>query len=1028
MSVPRLRHVLVVSTTALAAAWGVVFGGLALRGVPAGGYTRPVVLLLVWLAALLVAVALTCELEYVFAGRRWIVISAVMTMVGTTIVALGGRHTTWPVRALALPAGAMALTLLGLGWAQMRKGIDRRAARELQAGIGALGMILAGISGGATAAFGAHGQPPLDGITGRQRILVVVASSVVAVVFAAWHWSRRWFLGTTLLTAVLMVAILVPEGARREIGEQRPEARSAATALLAEVRTMDVRIADAETAAVERAETTRTEAAETLGVTVDDDGPEPIPTCAPEIEATPAGPGEPSVDAVLCDALRAVFSANQRRGMQADGTLDPDGDDRGADVSDVPDDAATAVDRLLADDDLAPGQAGDVRRLADAIDAAEGAWVRPASRAASTAAGTEIELLCTRAGGVVSSTEARPPDGNEVALPVETCAAGASNKLATSSRLLELDEASARQAVAAAAVVVAPTEATKATLARADEVWAEATRDLEESDPQSVVDLVGDAGDDLVEGLRLTGDDAVPAAFTPFVWALVAVAALAALRWLARVNVDRGAVTLEIGEVQCKGKDADGEMTAIFRRHVLSNAKEPATLPGASRSLGVTDILSKTDWSGELLEAVMALLERVFAATASHTVLSTYLEIDDPTVEDGQRHEMFVQLRSHRTGEVVARGSVRAGSKALVAREAGYWVAARVLTIDRTTPGWAAWSDAASEALSMADAVRGQGEQARREHLAALRTAAAKAPTSGIVLTRLANALDEADETIDALEIELRAVQSHPRYPVARYRLIASLSMAADKVHDDMLRRSHVQWRRIDASLEHLRTVTGYTGKGHIIEKGELRPAMDVKQALLGLALDLEGSAALVGWPEHCLVLALRRRERAYWIGYALRIDGWRTGAARQALVRSIDRAVLARKGSLLREGAQSETGTKQRGLSSEERRRLVLDRDDSMRWGQVAYTDACTLAIAAAGGVRVEGVEDGSGTVTPDRYPDAAVELLERARELDAAGTITAGWVAVDPDLDPLRSMARFQQLANQLPHAEGSHRGDAS
>ncbi len=105
-----------------------------------------------------------------------------------------------------------------------------------------------------------------------------------------------------------------------------------------------------------------------------------------------------------------------------------------------------------------------------------------------------------------------------------------------------------------------------------------------------------------------------------------------------------------------------------------------------------------------------------------------------------------------------------------------------------------------------------------------------------------------------------------------------------------------------------------------------------------------------------------------------------------------------------------------------------MLDRDDSMRWGQVAYTDACTLAIAAAGGVRVEGVEDGSGTVTPDRYPDAAVELLERARELDAAGTITAGWVAVDPDLDPLRSMARFQQLANQLPHAEGSHRGDAS
>jgi len=950
---------------------------------------------------------------HLFLGRRLVARLGLALMVSAAVAAavLADGDRVPSLRALVLPAVVAALTVAALVFSYVAGLGDERGDQELRVGIISLAGIVAALGTGVFAVVGAHDKWAAAGWSDDARSSVVLLGAVVALIAAAWHWSRRWFLSVAFVGTALLVAVLLPQGATQREHARLGEARATATSLYGDHEVL-ARDETADTKdAVDAAATARTEAAEALADALDTTRAAFAGACP-----TPAGneaeePAPVEVDQVLCRAMVVVLDATVDRGLLKSGDRRPGFHriDRTAALAAARDDVSPLAE-------LSEPSAVEQRRVQlvlAAIDAARSEWVDIDAVKALRQARTNMRALCTTARGVpkpirpfrwpepeelepITCVE-RPDDERNAAAIVEDPAVA-------SDRELDLAEALARRDFAAAAVGVDGTQARIDALESATATWEQAVRVEDQPTAVDVQLLVREAATDLVEGLPLTGNGDVPATLATLGWTLVLVGALLLLRRLARINLDRGSVSVKVEPVAGCPKDTD--LTPTFKRHILSNAKEPAIVPGATTSIGVTEIFAKSDVASQMIGAIVAALERIFAVTASHTVAATYLAVPATGPKGKPRHEMFVQLRSNLTGEVVASHPVRAGTIEDVTREAGYWVAAQILSRDRTTPSWAAWSGAASRALAAADA---DEELGSGHELTSLRRAAADAPTSGIVLTRYANALDAAGKRVDALEVEIRSVLCHPRYPEARYRLMASLSMVAATVQKADLTSDPVRWRRIDDSLAQLCRLTSLDPELRLI-RDDPEDFHGVRDRMLFLALRLQDSVATVAWTEHCLASALRRSERRYRLQYVLSGTGRRRGDSVRALVLSVDRAVLARQ-LVLSQGAATE----------EQRGRLSLRRKDSLLWWQIAYTDACLLSIAADSTVTIEGVHDHKGqNLPPSDYREPAVELLERARDLDARGFLTSPWVAIDPDLVHLRSMRRFQQLVEQLPGAE--------
>lgn len=819
----------------------------------------------------------------------------------------------------------------------------------------------------------AHDVGPTD-VPERPLVVVGVVLAVGLVALAASSFARRTFLLAVAGAGIAVVATLLPVGAEARAEADAETQRARAEDLSEEVAELAGTAADAvprpATAALAGADRALRRA---------------IDASATSLRTACAGEGLAALEARLC-----AVSALAHRGLAADPGAEAGAGSGTEEAATLADDLARAGRELqteLAGDGLEPQQQERVTLFATAVAAVAALPDDVAAAAhALAAADGSAAALCRAAGG--GGWTARPAGEDPTA---QACTGSGTP---ASARDRAVAEARAELDVLLATPRATGADADEDAVTAAEAALADAEDRSSDGPSVPITDLVADAATDVVAGLPATSDDSVPIDLGPLGWAVVATAALALLRLLALHNGARGPASVTITKVDSVAATAaEGDvLTPAFRRHVLANVREPAAVPGATQTTGVTDILDTSVAADKLLGSVIKALRNVLARSATFAVEATHLE----TTSGGtSQHEVFVKIVSGRTGSLVTSGAVVERDRDLAVRSAGYWAAAEILARDDTIPSWAGWSGAASRALAIADEARARHRDAvpTAAQVETLRQAAASAPTSGIVLGLYAGALNLTGRHLDALEVELRAVICHPRYPILRYRLIATLSMVAGALDERGLRAEASRWRRLIATLDRVETATGCpvdgpAWSGLAPTPGGTPGVAAIRARLLALADGLAAQATTsVRW-EPCLVRAIRRDERAFWLRLV-------TGSGRsdrrrfRALLRSIGRTVTVRRQTLA-------------GGPATEADRITIAPDAAHGWWQVAYNDACTVALDEKLLVDVGG---------RDRI-DVAVGLLERAVEVDHAGHLSSTWLARDPDLAALRHDERFTHL----------------
>ena len=174
------------------------------------------------------------------------------------------------------------------------------------------------------------------------------------------------------------------------------------------------------------------------------------------------------------------------------------------------------------------------------------------------------------------------------------------------------------------------------------------------------------------------------------------------------------------------------------------------------------------------LEKLVAALKSIFDESYGY---EAFADVIPPTAVDGE-WKVLVRMHDVASGRQVALKTVTGKDAATACRGAGYWAAATVLERSTRIPGWAAWSADTYQALNAYESTRTKEIQTA-EDVQELTSAVAHAPQSGLLLHKLADALDLKPEHAQALGLYARAVSAHPRYTTARYRMAVSVTTLA---------------------------------------------------------------------------------------------------------------------------------------------------------------------------------------------------------------------------------------------------------
>lgn len=590
-------------------------------------------------------------------------------------------------------------------------------------------------------------------------------------------------------------------------------------------------------------------------------------------------------------------------------------------------------------------------------------------------------------------------------------------------RELDIVDAKAKREVAAIAALVSNDDASKARLTRADSDLSSALSDRQNlAKPQALTSVLSAGGNSLARAVPGLGDPRVPVALTVVGWILVAALALAAYRRLERANSKRGLGLVKI--VGLAGGNDKEDLQGEFRRYLIANVAEPGAMPGAQALTTAADLLEAApDPASKIIQSILKVIPAITAPQASYVVDVTYGAPDapppdppaaagaeaaptDPLVAPGSarsaeptpKHEVFVRITSAIDQSTVATHSACESTSHLAVRAAGYWAAAWILERDRTSPSWAAWSAESAPALAAYDET-GDGDDTVGLHH--LENCANLAPTSGLVLTRLAQAYDLKNRHVDALELYLRAVTRHPRYPIACYRVGLSLSLIAARVQTDWLVMStegrDIRCRvlesmdrcgqRMNLDEEKLRETTN-------VLKNDATTPDGARTALCKAALLFLGGTTSLLNRRQVATNALRRSERRYWLPH---LRGFRQGKARSGLWDIANSAKLSvtYRGGLTKDKVG---GTYAGDLLSYTSRA----EEPKTSW-QVVYNLACHKAIVAA-----------DPPSASSRH--AAITLLEQVLERDGSGQLKQAWLDGDPDLESLRGVGRFIAFRDKL------------
>lgn len=516
--------------------------------------------------------------------------------------------------------------------------------------------------------------------------------------------------------------------------------------------------------------------------------------------------------------------------------------------------------------------------------------------------------------------------------------------------------------------------------AKAVEDAATALADTQATSPSAEVRTIG-----VLEAVRvganhvLTGANRMPTSglastIEPAMWVLLAVLAAGFWRWVERRSARQlpGPVKVELTPFKGSGTDTSDEQKVAFRTAVLRNLAEPSAMPGATALQSLSDLVEIAGPASGSLGKLFAALRSAVQAPVGYGIAG---EVVPPADASTGPWTVLVHVTdlAGRRNETVA--TVSGATAPSACRAAGYWAASTVIERCARLPGWTRWSAASSTALAAFDDTgRVGGVAPSTSDLAA---AAARAPASGVLLHRWADACDLDGNHLEALSLYARAVAAHPRFPAARYRLAVAVSMLA-RSPESWLESGASERRRIAGQLDRACSAMGL-GDDALHGARLLATAQGVEPQLGTLAEELFAQLRRDTNARSVLARALRASERDYF---------WPPGRAKLG-----PEGTWSRRAWLVRAAALGAANHRPSKKALEEVRRRA-ERPGSF-W-QLSYNLACYYATTGAN--------------------DTALTWLERALERPEAGQMAGGWLGVDPDLENLRGEPRFQWVVGQV------------
>lgn len=616
--------------------------------------------------------------------------------------------------------------------------------------------------------------------------------------------------------------------------------------------------------------------------------------------------------------------------------------------------AVTAAQAEFAEQLAALPESDAVDRLNSAVSAAIKARDRlefPPQKASRSAIAAACAVVA-KAGGAGCA--------QKTADLVGTSVAPAATTLPVSMAVARLRLAEYRQAVLNRAEDVVAVTAAKDALQVAVAQTAQST-----DASTSLLDAAG-AGANAVVSDIVRGEP--PIVLETIGWVVLAAAALLFWRAIERRSFAQlaGPVTITLTPAKPPDdKTTDAALTAAFRTAVLRNLSEPGALPGASAIQPVTDLLELPGVDKTWFTPIVTAVKNVTTAPRGCAIAAEIVPPSPPT----SKWRILVRVTDLATGAEVDVSTQQADTAVAACRAAGYWSSAVVLGRSTRIPGWAHWDKDTASALAIFD-------DPDTMEVADWAAATARAPSSGLLLMKLAQAHDLKGQQIESLTMAARAVAAHPRFMIARYRLAASLNMLGD----DITPWSSCSWstrRRLVQQIRRAGDAIGVTwpdGK---------QPAAALLPPAHPTATDMHTLATAfyqridrdLRW-SRVLLRSLRRNERDIWWAAGLTKFG-RNGPRYRAKwsVRS----------------ARLVSPTDSVSYSQVETQALR-----TWSWFQLSYNLACYHARR-------------------DEH-DKALTWLETSLERPGSWQITDGWLNVDPDLEPIRGTARYAWVRDQV------------
>lgn len=641
-------------------------------------------------------------------------------------------------------------------------------------------------------------------------------------------------------------------------------------------------------------------------------------------------------------------------------------------------DARTALGRAVRANAAAPRLLAPAQRLVVALETADAAGLRDATRELDKAyrpnaasRGDEVLLAAAdRAVGAaqaVTALQGVESPATVTSLDKEAC--GDRQRLVT-----DVELAGARSATATYRNRLQPKDEIKAAAAKKA---ATAADDAAERAAQGEADEGTDWVNVVKRGATVAGSAALgwlPGSAQPDKWFWVVLAGLLLGAWwlverrsastvAGPVNVTfQGVAPEEADKAKQPAKEAQ---QALFVTALTKNLREPGSTPGSPATSPITDLESIVTAAGppKVLAAVITALKKVFSSPRGSTVTAQVLA---PLPSD-KGWRVLVVVADAATGRTVASKEHVDDSGAEACRVAGYWASAVVLSASPRIPLWARWSPATARAFAAYDT-------ATEPTVDALWAALHEAPASGLVLHKLADKLSLDGKYADAAELYARAVVVDPTDFNAVYRLAATLPTLATLV-SDQAPWDELPYSRRAAAVELLNRAADRAQVSARVDGGAT-PAQQ-HEALKELAGALFERLHDTLGPRTVVVRYFRRDQRDA-IGPLAKVFS-KYGQAAQWRA-----ALLAARLSV---GAFKSTP-----IALKETEAIAIARDSRSGW-QVCYNLACYYALK----------HDGT----------AAITWLEIALTRPGVEDLGA-WLEKDPDLKALHGLPRFVRLRN--------------